>query len=90
MHTCMHVTVCVWRSEDNLQELVLSFHCVGSGDQTQVVRPGSKRVYPQSWLASPWQNFSVVKYSKHLLSKTNVKWFEIKLLAWLESELLEL
>lgn len=35
MHTFMHVTVRVWRSEDNLQELVLSFHYVGSGDQTQ-------------------------------------------------------
>lgn len=28
-------TVHAWRSEDNLQELVLSFHDVGSGDQTQ-------------------------------------------------------
>lgn len=26
---------CVWRSEDNLGESVLSFHHVGSGDQIQ-------------------------------------------------------
>lgn len=26
-----HATVHVWRSEDNLQESVLSFHCGGGG-----------------------------------------------------------
>ena len=29
----IHFTVYVWKSEDNLQELVLSFHSVGVGCQ---------------------------------------------------------
>lgn len=77
-HTPAHDTAPVWRLEDNSQELVLSFHCMGSGDRTQVIRLGSKRLYPLSQFTGPRQNFSVVKYSKYLLSKTNVKWFEIK------------
>lgn len=27
----------VWKSYDNWQELILSFYCVGSKDQTQIV-----------------------------------------------------
>lgn len=27
----------VWRSENSLQELALSFHCVGPGDQTEII-----------------------------------------------------
>lgn len=27
----------VWRSEDSLQELILSFHCAGPGEWTQVI-----------------------------------------------------
>lgn len=49
----MHVTVYVWRSEDNVEELVLSFHYMGSGDQTQDIRLGSKPLYPLSRLAGP-------------------------------------
>jgi hypothetical protein len=49
MHVCMyvcmrgrhtHVTVCIWRSEDFLQELVSSSCLVVSRDETQVVRLG--------------------------------------------------
>jgi hypothetical protein len=35
-HPC--ATGCIWTSEDNLWELILSFHHVGHRDQTQVVR----------------------------------------------------
>lgn len=31
----------MWRSEDNLHELVFSFHHTGSGDPTQVIRLGN-------------------------------------------------
>lgn len=34
---CRAVTVHLWMSEDNLPELVLSFHCVGSRDWTQLL-----------------------------------------------------
>lgn len=37
---------CVWRSEDNLKELALSSHHVGSRDQAQAVRLGNKHLYP--------------------------------------------
>lgn len=34
-----------WKSEESLQESLLSFHCEGPGDQTQVIRLGGK--YPR-------------------------------------------
>lgn len=37
--------MCVWRSEDNCQELVLFFHNDNSRDPTQVVRLSSKCLY---------------------------------------------
>lgn len=37
----MSPMACVWRSGDDLEELVLSY-CVGTRDQTQVIRFGSK------------------------------------------------
>lgn len=46
-YMCLFI-VCVrelhmWRSEDNLQELVVFIsHHVGSRDQTQVIEPGSR------------------------------------------------
>lgn len=43
----------VWRSEDKFQESVLSFNCVGPGDQTQVVKLGDKCLYLQSYFTSP-------------------------------------
>lgn len=33
-----YVTVYMWRSEANLQDLVWCFHSVGSGDQTRVIK----------------------------------------------------
>jgi hypothetical protein len=45
---CLCTTVYMWRWEDNLQKSVLSPHHVGSGGQTQVVRPGGKCLYPLS------------------------------------------
>ena len=45
---CGHVCAmaCMWRSEDNLWQLVLPVHCVDPGDQTQTVRLGAKSLYP--------------------------------------------
>ena len=43
------ITKHVWRSEDNLQEWVLSFHHVDPREQTQVVRLGSKCLYLLSY-----------------------------------------
>lgn len=55
--TLVCVCVCalahMWRSEDNLQELVLSFDHVGSRDWTKVIWLGSKWLYLLSYLASP-------------------------------------
>lgn len=39
-----HVLACVWRLEGNLQEVILSFHHVGSGDGARVVKLGIKRL----------------------------------------------
>lgn len=47
----MHVKVSLWRSEDGLGELVLSFHFVGSRDGAQVIRFGSQCIYLMSHLA---------------------------------------
>lgn len=46
VHVCMCMHVHMHRSEDNLQESGLLFHCVGSGDRNEVVRLGSKRLSP--------------------------------------------
>lgn len=35
---------CLWRSEDNLEELVLSFHHVVPEDQTQVFKLGDRHL----------------------------------------------
>lgn len=47
----MHVTINMWKSEDTLWELVLSFYQVGSQNRTQITRLGS--LYLLSCLASP-------------------------------------
>lgn len=49
----IHSTVEVWRSEDSLEGLVLSSHYVGSEDQTQVIRPGSKHLSPRGHATDP-------------------------------------
>lgn len=38
----------VWRAEDNFREPVLSFHHMGSGDQTQVVKLGGNYTEPSA------------------------------------------
>lgn len=48
----MHAIVSLWRSEDNLQNLVLSFCYVGRGDGTQGIRTGSSHIYAHSHLHS--------------------------------------
>lgn len=40
-----HVRACMWQSEDNLRELTFSFHYVGPGNLTQVIRLGTKNFY---------------------------------------------
>jgi hypothetical protein len=54
IYVCVHVgtrtIVLVRRSEEDFQESVLSFFCLSCGDQTQLVRPGSKHHYPRSHL----------------------------------------
>ena len=60
---CVCVTVCVcvypratehvWRSEDNLEGSVLSFHNVHSGDQTQNHMVVGKPLYLLRQLADP-------------------------------------
>lgn len=43
----------MWRSEDNLQELVLVLYCVGSGDWSWVVRLGDRFFYQMSYSPNP-------------------------------------
>lgn len=44
----VYATACVWRAEDNFREPVLSFHHMGSGDQTQVVKLGGNYTEPSA------------------------------------------
>lgn len=55
--TCACALVHIWRSGDALQELILSFHPVGPGDQTQVVSLGSLHLYPLSCLTGSTKPF---------------------------------
>lgn len=48
------------RSEDSLQELVLSSYHVGHQDWTLTVRLGSQRLYPLSRLTNPMKDLSNV------------------------------
>lgn len=45
-------TTNMWKSEDNMDESVLSFHHVDPSDQTPVVRFSSKHLYQLSHLTS--------------------------------------
>lgn len=49
----MFATACMCRSEDRRQEPVLSFHCVGPSDRTQIIRLGTEHLYPLSHLTRP-------------------------------------
>lgn len=46
MCTCLHACVCLWRSQDDFQGVVLSFYNVNTRSCTQVVRLGCKCLYP--------------------------------------------
>lgn len=50
VHTWMNMYHDFWLSEDNLQELVLSFYCLSLGDPILVTKPGG-RPYPVSHLS---------------------------------------
>lgn len=45
--------VCCWKSGDNLQKSVLSFHFVNAGNWTPVIGLGNKSLNSLSNLASP-------------------------------------
>lgn len=49
----LHIRVPVLTSEDNVKDLVLIFHYMSPGDQTQVIRMGRKHPYLPSHLDSP-------------------------------------
>jgi hypothetical protein len=58
LYTCRHThPALVWRSEDNWTTfrsgLVLSFHLVGPGDWTQIIRVGGKHINPLRHFANP-------------------------------------
>lgn len=57
---------CVWRSGDDLEELVLSY-CVGTRDQTQVIRFGSKRFQSLSRLKES-QFFTLIISTKSYMT----------------------
>lgn len=60
MHVCdrelvyMHARVCMWRAENNFWELIFSFYRVVVTDWTDVIRLGSKCLYPLIHLGDPW------------------------------------
>lgn len=47
-HVC--AKVCVWRSENNFEELVISSNDVDPRDQTHIIRHGGKHLYPLNHL----------------------------------------
>lgn len=55
MYLCICLCVCVYKSENNLPELVLSSYHVGLEDQTQVIRFGGKHLYLMNDHAAPNQ-----------------------------------
>lgn len=63
-HTCTWAHM--WRSEDNLQEVVLSFDHVGTRDWTKVIWLGGKWPYLLSYLSSP-HFFFFLKWWKRTL-----------------------
>lgn len=81
----------MWRSEDSLQKLFLSFHHVGSWDWTQVIMFGGKCFYPLSHLPSSgtWSfetsNNWILYFSSVSLSYTK-SWFMV--LVYLDSKIL--
>lgn len=52
---CVYACVLLWRSQNNLQESVLFFHCVSHGDGIEVAKLGCKVL--TSWDVLPTSNF---------------------------------
>lgn len=50
---CMHTTVLVRMSENSLQQWLLSFYLLSSGEQTQILRLGSKHLDQLNHLTDP-------------------------------------
>jgi hypothetical protein len=50
---CMHALVLMWRSENSIQESVLSFYHLSPRNQTQVLKLGGCCLYLQSHLTGP-------------------------------------
>lgn len=63
MFVCVHAIAHIWKSE-NSWELILFFHLVAVGNQTQVVRLSSKWPYPLRHLDNPLFSF----YNMFLIS----------------------
>lgn len=67
---CMYCKVCVCRLEGNLKESVLYFHHLGSKDQTQGIRLGSRWLYSQTHpLSKPNNHFFGGKRFKILIQE---------------------
>lgn len=61
------IIVQMWRSENSLQELVLCFHHVGPGDETQVIVLGGKHLLPTELSPRFWIQFDyrALSHSTH-------------------------
>lgn len=68
MHLYICAMACIWTSEDNLGELVLSFHHMSPRHGAQVISPGSKRLHLLSPPSGPQQGLFQEVYQNHLLS----------------------
>lgn len=51
-HPQSHASAHMWRPEENVRKLVLSFYQVGSRDQTQIIRTGDKYLHLLSHLVA--------------------------------------
>lgn len=45
LYVSVQATMCMWGSEENLQESALFFHLVGPGEQTKVICLGRKHLH---------------------------------------------
>lgn len=78
----MHALVHVWKSEDNLVELVLSVHFdVGSGDQIHITRLAQKAFAPLSRIEPPFPFLSKLLLSLKI-NKTRTLLEEVRHWEW--------
>lgn len=69
MSKSTNAMVCVWRSEDNLEDSILSFHHMGPQDWN-VIRLGDVNQYP-----SPWPCKCLGKMKDQQPHSSNPSWF---------------